>query len=137
MNNQSNGKDPTDAATAVAPPSDGTRRRGRAARQRRREEVQDTPQTEVVEAERKKDAPTPGRRQKERSGNIVTRALSPVTNYFQDTMSELRKVTWPTREDAVRLSGIVLGVTVVSALVLGIYNYLLGIGLDVLLRLVP
>jgi preprotein translocase subunit SecE len=52
-------------------------------------------------------------------------------------MAELRRVTWPTREEATRLSGIVIGVTLISALVLGLYNYVLSIGLDVLLRLVP
>jgi preprotein translocase SecE subunit len=51
-------------------------------------------------------------------------------------MAELRKVTWPTREDALRLSGIVIGVTTLSAVALGLYNYLLDIGLGVLLELI-
>lgn len=121
------------------------KRRGRAARRRRREETLASPSQAVeVEAEeeaeevaRKKDAPTPGRRQKEKRGNVITRALSPVTTYLQETLVELRKVTWPTREESLRLSGIVLGVTFVSAVVLGLYNYLLSIGLDFLLRLIP
>jgi preprotein translocase subunit SecE len=118
---------------------DSVKRRGRAARRRRREESQavlvparsDDDEDDVSS---KKAAPTPGRRQKERA-NIVQRATRPVTNYFQETVSELRKVSWPTREESMRLSGVVLGVTAISAISLGLYSFLLDRGLEILLSL--
>jgi preprotein translocase subunit SecE len=38
--------------------------------------------------------------------------------YFRDTRAELGKVTWPTREEGIRLTGVVLAVTTVAALAL-------------------
>ncbi len=45
---------------------------------------------------------------------------NPVTKYLRETRAELAKVTWPTREEWIRLSAIVLAVTVAMALLLGI-----------------
>ncbi len=42
-----------------------------------------------------------------------------IIRYFQETQEELRKVTWPTREETLRLSTIVLIATIISSLVLG------------------
>jgi len=42
-----------------------------------------------------------------------------VKEYFIDTRGELRKVTWPTRQQATKLTLIVLAVTLVMALFLG------------------
>jgi preprotein translocase subunit SecE len=150
--NQSNSDDQERAANAVleieAEPVPGieedkqAKRRGRDARRRRRAERETAQLAAVgpdkddgeIEVARKKDAPTPGRRQKERRG-IIRRFTSPLVNYFRETAAELRKVTWPTRENAVRLSTIVIAVTATSALALGLYNYLLDIGLGALLEL--
>ena len=44
--------------------------------------------------------------------------------YFKQTRAELRKVTWPTRREAVRLTLIVLGVTVAMAAFLGVIDLL-------------
>ena len=41
-----------------------------------------------------------------------------VVRYLKDTRAEIAKVTWPTREEGLRLSGIVFLVTVVSTIVL-------------------
>jgi preprotein translocase SecE subunit len=70
----------------------------------------------------KKGRPTPGRRnrvEEEEEGNTVTRTVGGVRGYFEDTMEELRKVTWPTREETLRLTGIVLVVTIIASLLLG------------------
>jgi preprotein translocase subunit SecE len=40
--------------------------------------------------------------------------------YFRETRGELRKVTWPTREESWRLTLIVLAVSAVTAIFLGI-----------------
>ena len=47
-----------------------------------------------------------------------------VIRYFKQTRAELRKVTWPSREEAIRLTGIVLAVTIGMAAFLGLLDYL-------------
>lgn len=47
-----------------------------------------------------------------------------IVRFYRDTMGELRKVNWPTFKDALRLTGIVVIVMVVMALVLGAFDYL-------------
>jgi preprotein translocase subunit SecE len=47
-----------------------------------------------------------------------------VVRYYRETVGELRKVVWPTREEAIRLTGIVLLVITVMAAVLGTFDYL-------------
>jgi preprotein translocase subunit SecE len=49
-----------------------------------------------------------------------------IVRYLRGTRAELRKVTWPTREEALRLTGIVLATTVGFSLFLGIVDYLLS-----------
>lgn len=46
--------------------------------------------------------------------------VNPITRYIRETRGELRKVTWPTREEAWRLTLIVLGVTAAMAIFLGV-----------------
>lgn len=41
-----------------------------------------------------------------------------LVRYFKDTRAEVAKVTWPTREEGLRLTWVVLVVTTVSAVVL-------------------
>ena len=47
-----------------------------------------------------------------------------VMEYFRDTRGELRKVTWPTRQQATNLTLIVLAVTFAMALFLGAMDFL-------------
>ncbi len=52
------------------------------------------------------------------SASAKPKSENAVLRYFRDTRAELAKVTWPTREVGLRLTGIVLVVTVVSGIVL-------------------
>jgi len=54
---------------------------------------------------------------KRKKGNVVTR-------FLRETRSELRKVVWPTRREAINMTAIVLGVTVLMAVGLGIVDWL-------------
>lgn len=45
---------------------------------------------------------------------------NPLLRYFRETRGEMRKVTWPTREEAWRLTLIVLGVSILMAVFLGV-----------------
>jgi preprotein translocase subunit SecE len=47
-----------------------------------------------------------------------------VIRYFQETADELRKVTWPTREQTIRLSTIVLVSTLATAVFLGTFDFI-------------
>ncbi len=47
-----------------------------------------------------------------------------IVRYFKETRAEIRKVTWPTREEATNLTAIVLGVTLVMALFLGAVDFI-------------
>lgn len=47
-----------------------------------------------------------------------------VIRYLRETRAELKKVTWPTREEAMHLTYIVLGVTVAFAMFLGLLDWI-------------
>jgi preprotein translocase subunit SecE len=53
-----------------------------------------------------------------RRGNFITRFVS-------ETVGELRKVSWPTRDEALRLTAIVLVVMLASSIFLGVIDMLL------------
>jgi preprotein translocase subunit SecE len=55
---------------------------------------------------------------KVRQPNVLVRLIN-------ETLGELRKVTWPTRDETMRLTAIVLVVLIVSALFLGAIDLLL------------
>jgi preprotein translocase SecE subunit len=57
--------------------------------------------------------------------------MNAITTYFREAIQELELVRWPTRQQAVRLSVIVLIFTVVSAAIFGT----LDLALSALLRL--
>ena len=48
---------------------------------------------------------------------------NPISRYLRETSAELRKVTWPSRPDALRLTGLVLVVVFISSAVLGLLDY--------------
>ena len=47
-----------------------------------------------------------------------------IVKYFREARAEMRKVTWPTREEALHLTGIVLAVTVAMAILLWVLDIL-------------
>lgn len=64
---------------------------------------------------------------KSRSSNpppTTTREINPVVKYFNETRAELRKVTWPTRDETKNLTMIIVAVSVTMAIFLGTLDYL-------------
>ncbi len=57
-----------------------------------------------------------------------------ITNYFKDSLKELRKVTWPTKNQAVKLTIIVLVFCVVFMVALGVTDYILNQLYELLLK---
>jgi len=47
-----------------------------------------------------------------------------IVKYIKETRAELRKVSWPTREEAFNLTAIVVAVTAAMAAFLGVVDYL-------------
>jgi len=47
-----------------------------------------------------------------------------VVRYFRETRSELRKVIWPTRQEATNLTLVVIAVTVAMSALLGLVDYI-------------
>jgi len=47
-----------------------------------------------------------------------------IQRWFKETAGELRKVSWPTREEALSLTRIVLIVTIIMAAILGILDFI-------------
>jgi preprotein translocase SecE subunit len=60
--------------------------------------------------------------------------MNPI-NYFREALSELHRVSWPTRAQAVRLSLIVLAVTLAFAFVFGFLDVFLAWGYEELLKM--
>jgi preprotein translocase subunit SecE len=63
--------------------------------------------------------------------NFFQRTWYKIQKFFQETIGELRKVSWPTRREAIRLTWIVIGVILVMALLLGgldfVYTKIFGV----------
>jgi len=49
---------------------------------------------------------------------------NPVVRYIREVRAELRKVTWPTREQAINLTIVVTAVTVAMSLFLGTFDFI-------------
>jgi len=49
-----------------------------------------------------------------------------IQRWFQETRGELRKVVWPTREEALRLTYVVIAISLVMGAVLGLLDFLLN-----------
>ncbi len=56
---------------------------------------------------------------KAKSDNVIAK-------YLRDTRAEISKVTWPTREEGIRLTLIVVVVTIISGIVLFGIDFLFG-----------
>ena len=49
--------------------------------------------------------------------------INRIVKYFKETRVEVSKVSWPKRDDALRLTGIVLATTIGFALLLGFIDF--------------
>lgn len=58
--------------------------------------------------------------------------MNSITTYFKDAVEELNHVRWPTRQQAVKLSAITIGFTLVASAVFGLIDY----GLSEAIRLI-
>jgi preprotein translocase subunit SecE len=54
--------------------------------------------------------------------------------FYADTRSEMKKVSWPNRQEVVGTTVVVIIATFFFGIYLGLVDYLLGLGLDRVLR---
>lgn len=66
--------------------------------------------------------------------NTAPKEENRLVRYFRDTRAEIAKVTWPTREQGLRLSGIVLLITLLATIVLFVVDSLFGTIIGFLIR---
>jgi len=60
--------------------------------------------------------------------------INPNPNFATDVIGELKKVTWPTRLETVRLTTIVIIVSLIIGLYVGIIDILLAKGLEIITK---
>ncbi len=60
--------------------------------------------------------------------------MSKIVQFFKDSYAELRKVVWPSREDVLASTKVVIVSTVIVAFCLGLLDFLLVRGIDLLFR---
>ncbi|MBU6500620.1 MAG: preprotein translocase subunit SecE [Patescibacteria group bacterium] len=47
-----------------------------------------------------------------------------IKKFFEESRTELRHVNWPTRDEAIRLTAVVIGLSLGLALFLGLFDYI-------------
>ena len=60
--------------------------------------------------------------------------INPNPNFDADVINELKKVTWPTRVETIRLTTIVIIVSLIIGLYVGIIDILLAKGLEIITK---
>ena len=51
-------------------------------------------------------------------------------DYLRDTRGEMKHVNWPTKTQAINYTLLVIGISVATALVLALADYVFGLGLE-------
>jgi preprotein translocase subunit SecE len=53
-----------------------------------------------------------------------------ISEYIKETKGELKHVNWPTRKQTMNFTLLVIGVSFVTAIVLGILDFIFSLGLE-------
>ena len=54
----------------------------------------------------------------------VVKKPNKIQKWWRETVGELRKVTWPTKEEAIKMTKIVIVVVLATALFLGVVDFI-------------
>lgn len=54
--------------------------------------------------------------------------MSKISRYFQESLEEMKKVTWPTKKETYNYTILVIVISLVVAAFLGILDYFLNLG---------
>lgn len=64
----------------------------------------------------------------------MSNVLKQLADYFRGAMEEMRKVTWPTKQQTINYSLVVVGMSIGVAVFFGILDYVLNLGLEQIIR---
>lgn len=62
--------------------------------------------------------------QKKNDNKPVAKKPNKIQKWWRETVGELRKVTWPTKEEALKMTKIVIVVVLATALFLGVVDFI-------------
>ncbi len=54
--------------------------------------------------------------------------MNKITTYLQESLAEMKKVTWPTKKETYNYTLLVIGISIGTALFLGLLDYLFSSG---------
>jgi preprotein translocase subunit SecE len=60
--------------------------------------------------------------------------MDKLINYIKASVAEMKKVTWPTRQETYNYTLLVIGVSLAGALFLGGLDYLFNLGFEALIN---
>ena len=83
------------------------------------------------EGRREKKAEKPAEKPAEKKPGVFAR----LKKYFRDTKSEVKKVAWPTKQQTINNTLIVIACVIVVGVFIWIFDYIAGSAIDVLLTL--
>ena len=66
-------------------------------------------------------------------GRFFLEKIMSLTTYLKETRGELKHVNWPTRKQAMVLSAFVIGVSLITAVFLGVVDYLFTTALKLII----
>ena len=80
--------------------------------------------SDAARRDRSATAPRPATKPRAQSPSLIERipVVRSIAAYLHGVRTELAKVTWPTREETLRLTGVVLGVTIAFSIALGLLS---------------
>lgn len=85
---------------------------------------------EKVKENKKETKKTKSNKKVDKKGS---KPANPVTRYLRETRGELRKVTWPTRQESWRLTAIVVAVSAAMAFFLWIWDVIFSWSINTLI----
>ena len=62
--------------------------------------------------------------QKKNDNKPVVKKPNKIQKWWRETIGELRKVTWPTKEEALKMTKIVIVVVLATAIFLGVFDFI-------------
>ena len=72
----------------------------------------------------------------EKKQNWFSRTLGRIARYFRELRSELKKVVWPTPQQVGKNTLVVLGCVLVVGIFIWLFDFVAGIGIEGLIKLV-
>ncbi len=58
-----------------------------------------------------------------KNDKLVVKKPNKIQKWWKETIGELRKVTWPTKEEAIKMTKIVIVVVLATAIFLGVVDF--------------